>query len=377
MNYALCTVNCAFNVLDFTSALYLGLNHAHAELRPWTQLTLGKPAALPPPPESDTIADQLARLIGCERATLGTSTLHLFWDVFGQLSRERVGIYVDAGTYPIARWGVERALARGALVRGFKHHDVPALQQAVLRDRASGRTPIVVTDGFCPGCGRHAPLRAYLDSVRAYGGRLVIDDTQALGIYGRSARAAPYGSGGGGSLRWHAIDAANVLAISSLAKGFGVPLAVLAGSRASIERFTHHSETRVHCSPPSVAMLRAAEQALIVNETHGDRLREQLAQRVRYFRARLAELALSAEGGLFPVQTLRLRPAEVAIDVHGRLRDDGIETVLHRDRSGSGPRLSFIFTVRHRRGEIDRAVAALAHALTARSTPRHVQIEHG
>ena len=139
------------DVLDFTSALYLGLNHAHAELRPWTQLTLGKPAALSPPPESEAIADQLARLIGCERATLGTSTLHLFWDVFGQLSRDRIAIYVDAGTYPIARWGVERALARGALVRGFKHHDVRALQQAVLPDRASGRTPIVMTDGFCTG----------------------------------------------------------------------------------------------------------------------------------------------------------------------------------------------------------------------------------
>jgi 8-amino-7-oxononanoate synthase len=360
-------------VLDFTSALYLGLNHAHAELRPWTQLTLGKPAALSPPPESEAIADRLARLIGCERATLGTSTLHLFWDVFGQLSRERVAIYVDAGTYPIARWGVERALARGALVRGFKHHDVQALQQALRRDATSGRTPIVVTDGFCPGCGRHAPLNAYLDNVRACGGRLIIDDTQALGIYGRSARGTPYGFGGGGSLRWYAIDTDHVIVISSLAKGFGVPIAVLAGSDAVIERFNQHSETRVHCSPPSVAMVRAAEQALIVNATQGDRLRAQLAQRVRYFRARLAELALAAEGGLFPVQTLRLKPAYAALDVHERLRDGGIETVLHRDRGGSGPRVSFILTVRHRRSEIDRAV----NVLTLQAAPRQPQAEHG
>ena len=59
-------------------------------------------------------------------------------------------------------------------------------------------------------------------------------------------------------------------------------------------------------------MLRAAEQALIVNATHGDGLRDQLAQRVRYFRTRLGELALSAEGGLFPVQTLRLTTADAA-----------------------------------------------------------------
>jgi 8-amino-7-oxononanoate synthase len=346
-------------VLDFTSALYLGLNHAHAELRPWTQLTLGKPAALSPPPGSEAIADRLARLIGCEQAVLAPSTLHLFWDLLGLLSRDRVAIYVDAGTYPIARWGVERAMARSALVRGFKHHDVRALQHALKCDDATGRTPIVVTDGFCPGCGRHAPLTAYLECVRAHGGRLVIDDTQALGIYGQPAHDAPYGRGGGGSPRWCKIDDQHVIVISSLAKGFGVPMAVLAGNRADIERFKQNSETRVHCSPPAVALIRAAEHALIVNEMQGDRLRNQLAQRVRYFRTRLAELALSADGGWFPVQTLHLKPERGAIEAHDRLRDCGIETVLQRDRNGSGPRLSFILTARHRRSEIDRAVDGL------------------
>ena len=366
-------------MIDFTSALYLGLHHAHAQLRPWSRLTLGKPAALSPPPESAAIADRLAGLIGCQRAALGTSTLHLFWDLFGQVGRERAAeravIYVDEGAYPIARWGVERALARGALVRGFKHFDAAALRLALRRDVASGRAPVVVTDGFCPGCGRHAPLAAYLDSVHTGGGRLIIDDTQALGVYGQSGGAAPYGYGGGGSLRRQRITDHSVIVIASLAKGFGVPLAVLAGSADAVQRFTRRSETRVHCSPPSIAMLRAAEQALIVNAARGDWLRDQLAQRVRYFRARLAELALRAEGGLFPVQTLRLTPAEAAIDLHRHLRDGGIDTVLHRDRDGSGPRLSFIVTARHRRSEIDRAVKVLADALLAQAAPE--AIEHG
>ena len=354
---------------DFTSALYLGLNHAHADLRPWTQLTLGKPAALSPPPASGVLADRLAGLIGCERATLGTSTLHLFWDLFGQLSREPIAIYVDEGTYPIARWGVERAWARGARVQSFRHHDARALQHALRRDANRGCTPIVVTDGFCPGCGRHAPLRAYLANVRAYGGQLVVDDTQALGIYGRSARGTPYGFGGGGSLRWHGIDDDRVIVISSLAKGLGVPIAVLAGSDDAIARFTRHSDTRVHCSPPSVAMLRAAEHALIVNAARGDWLRDQLARRVRYFRTRLAELALEAEGGWFPVQTLRLEPEKMALDLHERLRGAGIATVLQRDRGGGGPRVSFILTARHRRSEIDRAVEVLARSSMPQAAP--------
>jgi 8-amino-7-oxononanoate synthase len=93
-------------MLDFTSALYLGPQHSMGSLRPWSQLTTGAPAALIRPPGSDTVADQLARLQGCERGTLATSTLHLFWDLFGILAGCRVAIYLDAGAYPIAWWGL-------------------------------------------------------------------------------------------------------------------------------------------------------------------------------------------------------------------------------------------------------------------------------
>ena len=113
-------------VLDFTSALYLGLRHPSPSLRPWSGLTTGKPAALEPPPGSAAIAGRFAALVGCERATPVASTLHLFWDLFGLLARDRVRIYMDEGTYAIARWGVERAAARGVPVRRVsasrRHH---------------------------------------------------------------------------------------------------------------------------------------------------------------------------------------------------------------------------------------------------------------
>jgi len=100
-------------MLDFTSALYLGLHHPSETLRPWAQLTTGRPAALQAPPGAESITASLVRLLRCEGATLGTSTLHIFWDVFKVLATEPIGIYIDAGTYPIARWGVERVSAQG------------------------------------------------------------------------------------------------------------------------------------------------------------------------------------------------------------------------------------------------------------------------
>ena len=60
---------------------------------PWTQLTTGRPAALEPAPEAVVLAQDLAQLLGCERAVLAPSTLHLFWDLFDVLACDRIAIY--------------------------------------------------------------------------------------------------------------------------------------------------------------------------------------------------------------------------------------------------------------------------------------------
>ena len=238
-------------MLDFTSALYLGFRHAHDALPPWTQLTTGRPAALEPAPEAVVLAQDLAQLLGCERAVLVPSTLHLFWDLFDVLAHDRIAIYVDAGTYPIARYGVERAAAKGVPTSTFPGHDPAALASLLQRDRATGRRPVVVTDGLCTATGRTAPLADYLKLIRGWNGYLVVDDTQAFGILGANpAPAAPYGRGGAGTPACRALTGPGLIIGSSLAKGFGAPLAVLAGSAEVIAKFEGLSGTRVLSSPP-------------------------------------------------------------------------------------------------------------------------------
>jgi 8-amino-7-oxononanoate synthase len=347
-------------MLDFTSALYLGLRHPCSSLRPWSQFTTGVPAALASPQDAQPVAYQLAQLQGCEHGVLGTSTFHLFWDLFGILARRPVEVYVDAGVYPIARWGVERAAARGVRVREFAHHDAEELRSRLKQDGRGRLRPLLVTDGFCPGCGKPAPLSAYLDSARACGGRLIVDDTQALGIFGDSPSPdAPYGQQGGGMLPQLQIAGPDVLAISSLAKGFGAPVAVLSGSWAAVEEFKANSETRVHCSPPSVAVIRAAGHALRVNRKLGDRLRLRLAGLVMRFRRSAKKAGLGFRGGLFPVQTLVSASKADTVRLHERLLQNGVRTVLHRAPHGQGLRLSFVITARHTPEAIDRAVNAL------------------
>src|SRR5262249_33706592 len=197
---------------------------------------------------------QLAALQGCERATLLPSTLHLFWDLFGLLAGEQVRIYMDEGAYRIARWGVARAAAQGVAVRSFPHHDAAAARALIERDGQSRSRPVILTDGFCPLCGEPAPIASLPQ---------IVDP----------APRRPSAGGGGGRVKWPGVRRPPAGAGTSLAKAFGVPSAVLGGSEALLRGFERRRETRLHCSPRSLAALRAAEHALAVDRAQGDRRR--------------------------------------------------------------------------------------------------------
>lgn len=354
-------------MLDFTSALYLGFRHPSQTIRPWNSLTTGAPAALVTLEENILTAQRLARLQGCERGTLAPSTLHLFWDLFGILRTRPIEIYLDSGVYPITRWGVERAATHGARVYEFRSHHIQGLQRLLAEHRKSGKIPVIVADGYNPGCGKPTPVREYLEAARKYGGYLVIDDTQALGIFGYApAPSTPYGRGGGGTLPFYDLYGPEILVVSSLAKGFGAPVAVMAGSQENLQRFESESATRVHCSQPSAAVVHAAIGALDVNERYGEVLRLRLAGLVRRFREGLSQYGLSTLSDLFPVQTITPVNGPEAIRLYNNCVRYGIHPVLHRGVNQRAPKISFIITAAHTSDQIDRALEVVSRLASKR-----------
>ena len=356
-------------VIDFTSSSYLGLRHASDSLRPWAQLTSGVPAALAEPEAARALAADLARLVGTEAAVLATSTLHAFWDLFvvrasmAMEAREPgIALYLDAASYPISRWGVERAAGLGIPAITVPHHDPGALRRTLARGESRGLRPLMVTDGLCPGCGRVTPVGGYLEVCRSFGGELVLDDTQPLGVLGRPGAGESYGQGGGGSLRHAGVRGPDIILVSSLAKGFGVPMTVVGGSAAFIRGYTDRSETRMHCSPPSFAHLAAAARALSVNRSSGERLRTRLASLVDRFQRGVRDAALPAPRGRFPVQSVRLPPLLDPVAVYRALLRLGVQPVLHRPQCLQETVVSFLITAGHSEDDVDTAVAALDRA---------------
>jgi 8-amino-7-oxononanoate synthase len=355
-------------VAAFTSALYLGLEQGSPTLGPWPRLTAGAPAALVPPAGSRSVARHLAALVGTEAATLGVSTLHLFWDLFGRLRRRPVRILADRHLYPVGCWGIERAAAAGVPVARFAHHDAAALSRRLAR--GSRLRPVIVTDGLCPDCGRVPPLDRYMALAETHGGWLLVDDSQALGLLGRCpAPGQPYGRGGGGTPAFRGIcgiSSPRLLLVSSLAKSFGAPIAMLAGTEETVRSFLEESETLIYSSPPSVAAIRAAEAALAVNRERGDELRARLAGRVVRFQAGLRKAGLSTGGGLSPVQNLEIPAGQDPVAFWRRLKAAGIDAVLRQGKCRPGPVLTFLLRADQTVEEIDGAVAGLAEVFRNR-----------
>ena len=188
---------------------------------------------------------------------------------------------------------------------------------------------------------------------------MVLDDTQALGIFGHSPTVAmPYGSGGGGSLCANRLAGAPVILVSSLAKGFGVPMAMVAGSFNHVVRFEARSTTQIHSSPPSFADLHAAASALKLNRKSGDATRARLMILILRFRAGLRAAGIQLGSSLFPVQSLRLASNIDVMALHWRLQRIGVNAVLHRPACIPRAMLSFIITAHHTPDAIDHAVAA-------------------
>ena len=360
-------------MIDFTSALYLGIHHAHQALPPWVRLTTGRPAALEPASEAERLSQDIAQLLHCERAILAPSTLHLFWDLFDVLASDRIAIYADSGGYPIARWGIERAGTKGIRVATFPKHDPVSLDVLLHSDRGGRHRPVVVTDGVCTETGRAAPLPYYLTLVRKRSGYLVIDDTQALGILGRDSRDnAPYGRGGGGTPAWYGIDGPELIIGSSLAKGFGAPLAVVASNATVISNFEvgarqgctvarHPSPTSGQVNGPSPLTTNKATFCAAALRNLCATSKSDCIGRPRS--ARRAVSNSNTKGDC-------RRRSE---SLYRRLLDFGVRAVLHRPKNSPDPTVSFLITASHTRSDICRCMDALRQACVLASIERRLE----
>ncbi|MCS3799057.1 aminotransferase class I/II-fold pyridoxal phosphate-dependent enzyme [Niastella sp. OAS944] len=342
--------------MDFTSSLYLAMKHPGTTLQNWEQLTTGIPAVLGEPALNKHVANQVAGLQGLECGLTAPSTLHLYYDLYHALSNEPVTVFIDENIYPVSQYGIEQLLVKRTPVYYFRHQNATHLQQLIKQRCKRGRKSIVLSDGWCPVCGRAAPVEHYAALLNSMNGQLFIDDTQAFGILGTA---------GGGILRWKQLTAVQsrcITTIVSLAKAWGVPMAVMGGTRNNIGLFEQASVVRAYSSPVSNAHIQAAVNALHVNQTMGNQLRARLWRNVKLFRRQMAQVKLPVSNSCFPVQYVHHPGVGITTAMYNQLQQRGVKTVLSASHTGTHPILTLILRSDHTSEQIRRLVQELANA---------------
>ena len=211
----------------------------------------------------------------------------------GVLPRPGDVVMIDAATYPIAKRATLLAEVRGATVLVYPHHrpDYPQLQ--------AGRRLLLVTDGWCHGCGRPAPLprlqRMACDTV----GLVVVDDSQAFGVLGRRHAGDPFGDGSG-TPRWSGVDHSHVRAVGGL-HGQGLRRSAGGDHRRSGDR--RPSCTRGRQSPPQQPAVRGRSRC---RRGCFERLRVHTCATSPAVHTRARSASESATGGAVPQ---RARPS--------------------------------------------------------------------
>lgn len=339
--------------LEFRSSLYLGMRHEASRLPRWAQLTTGAPAVLGSTPGTTAVEARAQCWLGSESVALATSTLHAFTDIYA--THKGVSIVMDEFMYPVARLA-----ARGPVGR-FRHHDPSSLERLLRRSGPS----LVVTEGWCPICGRPAPLSRYAELARRANALLVIDDTQAIGVLGpgRTART-PFGSGGAGCAAAAGLTGhPSTVVVASAAKAFGAPVALVAGPDATITRLRSLGPTRTHSSQPSAAHVMALSRALDINDTCGEHLRRRLARLVAIFADGLPGRFARVRSTRFPLLVIDLPAAVDPRELCHLLRLHHVRAVVVHGHDA--PHLVFVIRADHTRDDV-----ALASGLLGRLVVR-------
>ncbi|MEP6991127.1 MAG: glycine C-acetyltransferase [bacterium] len=196
----------------------------------------------------------------------------------------------------------------------YKHADLDDLRARLAAAKGAKRR-MVWSDGIFSMEGSIAPLPDLLQICRDHDAILVIDDSHATGVLGRTGRGTAEHFGMVGEV--DIITSTLGKALGGAAGGF------VAGSAALCDYLTQRSRPQLFSNalPPTVAASALASVAFI--EQHPERVKA-LRDNARYFRERIIESGLSPLPGETPIIPIIVGETATAIRMSDMLLAEGV-----------------------------------------------------
>ena len=232
----------------------------------------------------------------------------------------------------------------------YRHADLDDLR-AKLAGAQGAKRRIVWTDGVFSMEGSIAPLPDLAQLCKEYNAILVVDDSHATGVLGRTGRGTPEHFGMLGEV--DVITSTLGKALGGAAGGF------VAGSAALCDYLTQRSRPQLFSNalPPTVAASSLAAVQFI--EQHPERVRA-LRENATYFREQIIEKGFTPLAGETPIIPIIVGETASAIQMSDMLLDEGVFVtgfgfpVVPQGQA----RIRCQVSAAHSRADLDEALAA-------------------
>jgi len=302
---------------------------------------------------------RIARFVGCEAAILHSSCFAaneaffsaLISNDFGQENYQDA-IYSDQLNHASIIDGVRlcRAISKQTVSRLYPNGDVKRLKEMLEEDRDKNyRIKIIATDGVFSMEGHLAPLPALVKLAREHNALLMVDESHATGVLGKTGRGTHEDLDVFGEI--DVITGTFGKALGGASGGF------IAGRAALIEFLRQKSRpyTFSNTVPPSVVAGSITALDLLENDPS---IVTRLHENTDHFRREIVRLGFKIIEGRHPIVPIMLGEAAAAQDMSRELLDEGvyIKGLWYPVVPRGEARLRAQISAAHTRNDLDRAL---------------------
>jgi glycine C-acetyltransferase len=261
------------------------------------------------------LEDVLAKFVGTEASLSFVAAWNANEAFTGTIAQEGDFVISDALNHASIIDSMRLAKAIGKCTTGvYKHSDMDDLR-AKLAEQKSAKRRFIWTDGVFSMEGAIAKLPEILQIARDTDSIVVVDDSHATGVLGKTGRGTAEHCGVFGEV--DVITSTLGKALGGAAGGF------VAGSAAVADYLTQRARPQLFSNALPTTVAASAMQAVRFVEQHPERV-ETLRQNTNYFREQITEAGFKPLPGATPIIPIIVGETAAAIQMSDMLLDEGV-----------------------------------------------------
>lgn len=257
------------------------------------------------------LEQKLADFLGTEDTILYAAAFDANGGVFEPLFGEEDAIISDELNHASIIDGIR--LCKAVRYR-YKHNDMADLEQK-LRESASQRSRIIVTDGVFSMDGTIAQLDRIVSLAEQYNAMIMVDECHATGFMGKTGR---------GTHEFRGVMGRIDIITGTLGKALGGAMGGFTSGRKEVIEILRQRSRPYLFSNTLMPAIVGASIAVLDMLSSNTALRDKLEANTRWFRSAMTGAGFDIKAGEHPIVPVMLYDAVLAQTMAGRLLEEGI-----------------------------------------------------